>query len=179
MDIKIKFIFLLLIMGVVTTSGCISSGEGNNATITPVNATVDHYDGSQASFDIPRNWTMYTFLEPWATFAIRNFTPDEISFFMMFSLEGDDNMTAQEVLMQTMSSPGQTIISQRNLTVDNASAYQIVASDSGSSDTEYVIQTVVIKNNRVYLIIVATNSAYLNQTQNDLDFILNSTILKG
>jgi hypothetical protein len=163
-------------MGVVTTSGCISS-DGGNSTFTTVNSSVNYYNGSQVSFDIPSSWTMYTFLDPWATFAMKNSTPDEIGFLMMISFDAEANMSAQDILMQTMNS-GQTIISQKNLTVDNASAYQIVTSDTGSTSSTYMIETVIIKNNRVYLIIVATDPLSLNQTQIDLDFILNSTKIK-
>lgn len=177
MDIKIKFLFLLLIIGVVTTSGCISS-EGSNSTVTPASASINHYDGSQTSFDIPSNWTLYTFLDPWVTFAMKNSTQENISFLMMFSFESEGNISAEDILMQSGNSSSQTIISQKNLTVDNAPAYQIVTTSTGGNSGDYAIQTVVVKNNRVYLIIIATNPLNLNQTQADLDIILNSFRIK-
>lgn len=177
MDINLKILFLLLIMGVVATSGCISS-EGSNSTVTPASASINHYDGSQMSFDIPSNWTMYTFLDPWATFALKNYTSENFGFLMIFSFESEGNISAEDILMQTGNSSSQTIISQKNLTVDNAPAYQILTTSTGYNSSDYAIQTVIVKNNRVYIIITASDPINLNQTQVDLDVILNSFRIK-
>lgn len=169
MNIKLNLIFLLLIVGIVTTSGCISE-NGATTNITSINASTNHYTGNNVSFDYPNTWNMYTFMEPLFTFAVGNYSSNTTKFLIMTSFDSNSNFTEEKEFLLGTVGNGQEIVSQRELIVANTPAYQIVVNDSG----QYIIETIIVKDYKLYLIVIATDQLNYNETQAELDIILKS-----